>query len=151
MKETKHNTIPFEETIEVGAVIGKKVLTDDGKKIGKVKSLHIHQSDLSVEGVLVDPGMFEPVQYIDKGYIKSITTEGVILKVTPVTDFIDKLVYDSTGKKIGKVIVINRGKKTNTLLSITVKRNDKGDDQIIMADYISVVGEAVMLKEPIED
>lgn len=151
MEETKHKTLAYKDTVEVRMILGNKVLTDKGEKMGKIKAIHIHPKDLSVEGIVVDMGMFQPSKYIDRGYIGTLNNEGAVLKVTPVTEFEGKLVYDSTGKEIGKVKEVNRGKQTNTLLSIKVKCIDGSKDYIIMADYIATVGEAVMLREPVGD
>jgi len=147
METTKHSTLPFKDTIEVSEVVGRKVLTKDGKNIGKVKSVHIHPKDLTVEGIVIDPGFFDAYQYIGADYIGSITDEGVVLKIHPVTDYMGLKVFDFTGKEIGKVKEVNRSKQTNTLLSILVDRSGK-EDLLIRADYIAAAGKNIVLKEP---
>lgn len=150
IEQTKHKSIPLAETVDTRRILGQKVLTHDGKKIGKIKSIHIHPKELTVEGIKVDPGMFEPDHYIDNNYISSLTGMGAVLKVMPVTEYIGLTVYDSLGKKIGKVKDIRRSKLTNKLISIDVDAEGSKEDLVITADYISAIGESVMLKEPCE-
>ena len=147
MESIKSNTLPFKDTIEVSDVVGRKVLTKDGVKIGKVKSVHIHPRDLTIEGIVVDPGFFDPYQFIGAGYIGSMTDEGIVLNIQPVTEYVGVKVFDYTGKEIGKVKDVNRSKQTNTLLSILVDRNGK-EDVLIRADYIATAGKNIVLKEP---
>jgi len=147
METIKHNTLPFKDTIEVSDVVGRKVLTKDGKEIGKVKSVHIHPRELTIEGIVIDPGFFDANQFIGAGYIGSMTDEGIVLNIVPVTEYMGVKVFDFTGKEIGKVKDVNRSKQTNTLLSILVDRSGK-EDVVIRADHIATAGNNIVLKEP---
>jgi sporulation protein YlmC with PRC-barrel domain len=147
MESIKRNTLPFRDTIELSDLVGRKVLTKDGKEIGKVKSVHIHPRELTVEGIVIDPGFFDAYQFIGAGYIGSITEKGVVLNIHPVTEYVGLRVFDFTGKEIGKVKEVYRSKQTNTLLSILVDRSGK-EDVIIRADYIAAAGKNIVLKEP---
>jgi sporulation protein YlmC with PRC-barrel domain len=147
MENIKHHTLPFRDTIEVSEVVGKKVLTKDGKKIGKVHSVHINPTELTVEGIVLDPGFFDVNQYIGANYVSSITNEGVVLNIHPVTEYVGLKVFDFTGKEIGKVKEVNRSQQSNTLLSILVDRSGE-EDVLIRADYIATAGENIVLKEP---
>ena len=147
MENIKYHTLPFRDTIEVSEVVGRKVLTKDGKKIGKVTSVHINPKKLTIEGIVINPGFFDAYQYIGANYIDSITGEGVVLNILPVTEYVGIKVFDYTGKEIGKVKEVNRSKQTNTLLSILVDRSGK-EDVLIRADYIAAAGENIVLKEP---
>lgn len=149
MQETKHKTIPYKDTIEVKQIIGEKVLTHAGKNIGKVKSVHIHPKNLTVEGIVVNQGMFRVDQYFDAGYIETLNLKGVVLKISPIQELVGKEVFDPTGKKIGKVTGINKSKQTNTLISIKVKSEGTDMELVITSDYIAAVAEkTLMLKEP---
>jgi sporulation protein YlmC with PRC-barrel domain len=151
MEQIKHKTLPFEKTVDMYSLIGKKVLAKDGKEIGKVKSFHLHPSDLTVEGIKVDPGWFEADHYIGGNYIQKITNEAIILRMVPVTEYVGLEVHDSEGKKVGKVTSVNRSRKSNRLLSIMVDSDHHDEELQISADYLSAVGHSVMLKEKIED
>jgi len=147
MESLKHNTLPFRDTTDVSNVVGRKVMTKDGKKLGKVKSVHVHPKDLTLEGIVIDPGFFDAYRFIGAGYIKSMTDEGIVLSINPVSEYVGLKVFDSTGKEIGKVKEVNRSKQTNTLLSILVNRKGE-EDVLIRADYIAAVGENIVLKDP---
>jgi len=152
MKETKHKSLPLDEAPDIKEVIGKKVLTNDGKNIGKIRTIRIDPKDLTIEGIEVDTGLFKVDKYIDKNYIKTLTTNGAILKITPIEDVVGLTVYDSTGKSVGQVKSIKRSKKSNRLLSITMVSDlYKGEEVTIDADYIANCGTSCMLKEPIKD
>jgi len=151
MKETKHKSLPLSEAPDIKEVIGKKVLTDSGKNIGKIRTIRIDPKDLTIEGIEVDTGLFKVDKYIDKNYIKTLTEQGAILKITPVDDIVGLTVYDSTGKSVGEIKSIKRSKKTNRLLSITMYSDLYREDVTVDADYIASCGENCILKEPIKD
>ena len=148
MEQTKHTTMTFGKTIDIKRIQGKKVLTSDGKQIGKIKSIHIHPGKLSVEGIIVDPGMFEVDHYIDSTYIKSLSNEGAVLNMNPATEIVGLTVFDSLGKKIGKIEEVNRSKLSNKIISIRVEGSGIDKECKISADYIAAIGTNVMLKEP---
>jgi len=151
MKETKHKSLSLSEAQDIRDVLGKKVLTKDGKNIGKIRTIRIDPKDLTIEGIEVDTGIFKIDQYFGKNYIKTITEQGAILKITPVDDIVGHTVYDSTGKSVGEIKSIKRSKKTNRLLSITMYSDLYKDNVTVDADYIANCGESCILKEPIKD
>ena len=151
MKEIKHKSLSLNESLDIRNALGKKVLTKDGKNIGKIRTIRIDPNDLTIEGIEVDTGLFKIDQYFGKNYIKTITEQGAILKITPVDDIIGHTVYDSTGKSVGEIKSIKRSKKTNKLLSITMYSDLYKEDLTIDADYIASCGVSCILKEPIKD
>jgi len=151
MKETKHKSLSLNEAPDIREIIGKKVLTNDGKNIGKIRTIRIDPKDLTIEGIEVDTGLFKIDQYFGKNYIKTITEQGAILKITPIDDIVGHKVYDSTGKSVGEIKSIKRSKKTNRLLSITMYSDLYKDNVTIDADYVASCGESCILKEPIKD
>lgn len=151
IKETKHKSLSLDKSIDIRNVFGKKVLTKEGKNIGKIRTIRIDPKDLTIEGIEVDTGLFKIDQYFGKNYIKTITEQGAILKITPIDDIIGHSVYDSTGKRVGEIKKIKRSKKTNKLLSVTIYSDLYKEDVTIDADYIATCGESCILKEPIKD
>lgn len=151
IKEIKHKSLSLDKSKDIRDVLGKKVLTKDGKNIGKIRTIRIHPKDLTIEGIEVDTGIFKIDQYFGKNYIKTITEQGAILKITPVDDIIGHTVYDSTGKSVGEIKSIKRSKKTNRLLSITMYSDIYKEDITVDADYIASCGTSCILKEPIKD
>jgi sporulation protein YlmC with PRC-barrel domain len=151
MEQIKHKTLPFEKTLNMQLLIGLKVLSKDGNKIGKIKSIHLHPEDLTVEGIIIDPGWFEADHYVGGSYIEKITEDSIILSMIPVTEYIGLMVHDSDGIKIGKIKAVNRTNNTNKLLSISIDSDHHDEDLIISSDYISAIGHSVMLKEKLSD
>ena len=151
IKETKHKSLSLSKAPDIRDILGKKVLTKNGKNIGKIRTIRIDPKDLTIEGIEVDTGLFKIDQYFGKNYIKTLTEQGAILKITPVDDIVGLVVYDSTGKNVGKIKSIKRSKKTNKLLSITMYSNLYKEDVTIDADYIASCGVSCILKEPIKD
>jgi len=151
MEEIKHKSLPLDKAADIKNILGKKVLTKDGKNIGKIRTIRIDPKDLTIEGIEVDTGLFKIDQYFDKNYIKTITEQGAILKITPVDNIVGNTVFDSTGKSVGEIKSIKRSKKTNKLLSITMYSDIYKENITIDADYIASCGEGCILKEPIKD
>ena len=151
IKEIKHKSLSLDKSKDIRDVLGKKVLTKDGKNIGKIRTIRIHPKDLTIEGIEVDTGIFKIDQYFGKNYIKTITEQGAILKITPVDDIVGHIVYDSTGKRVGEIKSIKRSKKTNRLLSITIYSDIYKGEITVDADYIASCGVSCILKEPIKD
>lgn len=151
LKEIKHKSLPLDQTVEVREILGKKVLANDGKNLGKIRSIRINPTKLTIEGIEVDTGLFKIDKYIGKNYIKTLTDQGAILKITPVDDIVGLEVFDSTGKSIGEIKNIKKSKKTNKLLSITLYSDIYKDDITIDAYYIENCGDSCILKEKIKD
>jgi sporulation protein YlmC with PRC-barrel domain len=151
IKEIKHKSLPLDQTVEVKEILGKKVLATDGKNIGKIRAIRINPTKLTIEGIEVDTGLFKVDKYIGKNYIKTLTEQGAILKITPVDDIVGLEVFDSTGKSVGEIKTIKKSKKTNKLLSITMYSDLYKDDITIDAHYIETCGDSCMLKEKIKD
>jgi len=151
MKETKHKSLSLSEAPDIRDILGKKVLTKDGKNIGKIRTIRVDPKDLTIEGIEVDTGLFRIDQYFGKNYIKTITEQGAILKITPVDDIVGHTIFDSTGKSVGEIKSIKRSKKTNKLLSVTMYSDLYKENVTIEADYIASCGESCILKEPIKD
>jgi sporulation protein YlmC with PRC-barrel domain len=151
MKVIKHTSRKIEQTVKVSTIQGKKVLTKDGRKIGTLKNIHIDPKNLSIEGVHVKGGIFGTDRYIGKGYIQSMTEQGVILSIVPVEEYIGLSVFDSRGKKIGKVWQVQRSRKTNTLVGIIVDRGLFGGKKIAFSGkHIKTLGKNIVLKVAID-
>ena len=151
MKEIKHKSLPLNKSVEVKEILGKKVLAKNGKNIGKIRSIRINPNKLTIEGIEVDTGIFKVDRYIGKNYIKTLTSQGAILKIDPIDDVVGLEVFDATGKSIGEIKSIKTSKKTNKLLSITLY-SDLYEDQItIDGHYIETCGDSCILKEPIDE
>jgi sporulation protein YlmC with PRC-barrel domain len=151
IKEIKHKSLPLDKSVEIKNILGKKVLTKDGKNIGKIRSVRINPDQLTIEGIEVDTGLFRVDRYIGKNYIKKITEQGAMLKIDPIDEIVGHEVFDSTGKSIGEIKSVKRSKKTNKLLQIIVYSDIYKDNIEIDSYYIENCGDSCILKEPIGD
>jgi sporulation protein YlmC with PRC-barrel domain len=149
--EIKHQSKPLAKTVEVSKVIGKTVISKDGRKLGTIQNVHIHPTNLTVEGIRVKRGMFAMDDYIGREYIQSLTQSGAVLKILPVKELMGLVVYDLNGKKLGKVKAITRSKKTNSIVSFTVERGFRKEDAVFSGKDIKEVGKGVILKVPFKD
>ena len=60
--------------------------------------------------------------FIGKEFFKSDTDDAIMLKIDPVVGLIGKQVYDSTGKRLGKVVGVKRKGTGNSYSEILVKK-----------------------------
>jgi len=135
-----------DETLDLKSIIGRKVLTKKGEKIGKIQAVHINPSDFKLEGITVDkPGLVEN-DYIGRNYIQAINQEGAFLKITPLSEYLDKKVFDARGRKIGKVKEIKRSRKTNKIITLVVGRGLLKGDLIVPSKMIGSINDAIVLK-----
>lgn len=149
MVEIKHKSTPIEKTEALKKAFGKKVIAKNGSLVGYVGEVYIHPKRLTLEAIRIDKSLtFE--NHIGKNYIKSITEEGVILKITPITEYIGNIVLDKTGKKVGKVKGVRRSKKTNKILSIIIGRGITKDDLMVTTKFIDQIDKKVLLNTKIE-
>jgi len=151
IKEIKHKSLALNKSVEVKNILGKKVLSKDGKTIGKIRSIRINPTKLTIEGIEVDTGLFKVDKYIGKNYVKTLTEQGAILKINPVDDVVGLQVFDATGKSVGEIKTIKTSKKTNKLLSITLYSDLYKDQITIDGHYIETCGDSCILKEPIDE
>jgi len=144
MLEIRHKSAPLSETIDVSEIVGSKVLAKNGRRIGRVRAVHIHPTKLTVEGIWVGN------EYIGSDYVDSLTDEGVVLSITPLDKMIGLKVYNSNGKKVGKVVEIERSKKTNNFKSIAVSCGLLKDPMMVDRDFVKDIGHNIILNKPME-
>lgn len=101
-------------------IFGKKIITIKGEFFGKVKDL-VAEKD-KILGVIVKTKSREI--FIDFCYINDLYSKSLMLKISPAFRVIGMKVYDSVGKKLGKVVDIEQiNETTNEIDKIIVKKN----------------------------
>ena len=148
MKEARHKQI--EGTVNANDIKGTRVLTNQGKEIGKVAELRLDPQELHLAGILIKRGLIEEDLFVGSEYIKGISDKGVVLKMTPYTELVGMKVFDINGKEIGKVKQVNRFDKTNGVVSIVVDRGFGKRDLLIQKESIDTVGENIILAQSTE-
>ena len=104
-----------------GDLKGMKVVDWEGTVIGKIKDLEINMINNSIQSIIVHQGFFKHDTKILVEYIDKFEKDMVFLKITPVTKLVGKMVFDSCGKEVGKIVEVVRVGETNVLKDIVVK------------------------------
>ncbi len=110
-------TKKLDKTRMFSSYIGKRVYSKKGMFVGIV--LDVILKDGSMIGVLVKANK---KIFIGKEFFKSDTENAIMLKIDPVTEIIGKTVYDSTGKRLGKVVGLKRKTTGNNYSELLVKK-----------------------------
>lgn len=149
MAEFKNVSKTKEKTLKLSD-LGKDVIDKKGDRIGRLKEIHIDPEELTIEGISIDNGVFLDNDYVGKDYIAGMSENAVTLTITPLSQYLNMEVVDSEGKSVGNVIGVNRVRKTNTAISITVDRGLRKDDIIIADNYIKEISKKIMLSIPVD-
>ncbi len=142
----KHKSANTKNTVDITKIIGKKVLSKSGKMMGFIETLQVNPKKLTIEGIWIDKGLIDTPDYIGSNYISRLNGKGAILHIDPITEVKGKIVYDSKGRKIGKVSSVNRTKKTNSLSAIIIDRGLIKKPLKLSVSKIKNIGKNIMLK-----
>jgi len=114
ISQTDRNILKFESIIDY---IGKKVVSKSGKTIGTIRDVLF--TEKGVKGFIIH--RFFTRFYIDNAYFNTIGKQAM-LSINPAILLAGKVVFDADGKRLGKVVNVNRKNKSNDFESITVKK-----------------------------
>ena len=126
------------------SVLGSKVISQSGEIVGIVED--VVYNGYSIKGFLVKTPAFRKNVFIDKSFLDRFSVKGVMLNIDPVTTFIGKVVFDLSGRNIGKVTKVNRKDDLNIFNSLTVKKGVFGKEILISKSYVAVIKKNVILK-----
>ncbi len=127
LKELLHQKPPIllsksvtklDHTLSVRDYLHKKVYSTSGDYVGKIYDLVLYENQLM--GLLVHG---RKRLFIDINYCTASAVDSIILKIDPVTMLKGKIVFDSRGKRIGKVSAIERKSVKNECENLLVKKN----------------------------
>ena len=108
------NILKFES---IRDYLGKKVVSKSGKTIGSIREVLF--TDNGIKGIIVYR-LFSRF-YVDKSFFNTVGNKAM-LSINPVMLLKRKEVFDLDGKRLGKVVKVNRKNNTNDFDSITVKK-----------------------------
>lgn len=145
MKEIRQTNKEFNSGIKVNELKGKKVMALNGKEIGKITELRLDPKSYNLDGIEMDRGFFGLDTFIGRHYIDSLTNEGAVLNMTPVTDYKGLHVLDSTGKEVGKVKEVRTEGSTNNISAIVVHTGMLNNDVVFSKSDVKSVGDSIML------
>lgn len=125
--------------------LGKKVYSKSGILLGRIRDIHLTGGVLAAIYVV---GKRKTM--IDSEFIHSDTGESVMLTIDPCTYLIGKQVFDAEGRRLGKVIDIDRTTNANTFQFLLIKRWIFSKPQPIPKSDIEVQRTNIILKRAIE-
>ncbi|MBN1275725.1 PRC-barrel domain-containing protein [Candidatus Woesearchaeota archaeon] len=108
----------MDNTTTVKDYFGKKVYSTSGDYVGRVYDVVLYEG--AYVGLLVQG---RRKLFIDKDYCEPETVDNIILKVDPVTMLRGKVVFDSEGKRLGRVVGFERTGVRNTCDTILVRKS----------------------------
>jgi sporulation protein YlmC with PRC-barrel domain len=121
--------------------LGKKVYSKKGDFLGYVKDVMFKGN--IIQGILIKG---KRKIFVDKEYFEHESENAFVLSIDPVVCLIGKQVFDSSGKRIGKVIDIKRKTNANVYSEIIVKKVFYKRAFSILKEDISVAKENIILK-----
>ena len=98
--------------------IGKKVYSTSGDYVGRVRDVVFTQG--SIAGLIIQG---RRKLFIHKDYTQPEIVDAIILTIDPVTHLKGKIVFDSNGRRLGRVKDIERSTVANECDHLLVKRN----------------------------
>ncbi len=107
----------FEGLKGLKSYLGKKVFSKSGAYVGRISDVYTKNN--SMRGILVKSRV---KIFFDKDYIHTDSPDAIMLSIDPVTHIIGRVVFDSEGRKLGKVIGLERKDNSNSYSSIVVKK-----------------------------
>ncbi len=137
--------IPIAETLNLGDILGRKVLSNKGQVIGHAKEIRLNPKTQTLEGVVIKTSSGKLI-YMGESYLENISHDGLILKIEPSIFTIEKKVITFEGKIIGKVVKVNRRGEKNDIKSIVLGSMLKRKTEIPIS-AIKKISKNIMLKE----
>src|SRR3989344_1498174 len=135
----------LEDTLNLSNSLNVRVISKNGRIIGKASQIRINPSKMSLEGILVSRGNFKKPIYIGISYVKRISHKSFILKMEPSILIKGRKVLDSKGKKVGNIKNIVRNGHSIEIREIVVT-SPLRKDIILNRTKIKTIGESVILK-----
>lgn len=142
ISQTDKNILKFES---IKDYLGKKVVSKSGKTIGSV--MDVLFTDKGIKGVIVYK-LFTSF-YVDKAFFNTVDNKAM-LSIDPVPLLKGKQVFDLDGKKLGKVVKVNRKNNNNDFESLTVRKRFFSKSIRIPKSEIDVMKNNIILNKAYE-
>ena len=151
MQEIRQINKVYNSGIKVNELKGKKVMALNGKEVGKIMEVRLDPTSLNLDGIEMDRGFFGLDTFVGRNYIESLSMDGAVLNMTPVSDYKGLNVFDSNGKEVGKVKEIRTEGRTNNISAIVVGTGMLKNDAIFSKSDVKSVGESIMLNKVFDE
>jgi len=138
VSDKEKNVLKFESMRDY---VGKQVVSKSGEQIGTI--VDVLFTDKGVKGIVVASGPFSRF-YVDLSFFSTISDKAM-LTINPVILLVGKEVFDSDGKKLGRVSTIKRKGNSNDLEAVVVKKRIYSKGIQIPASDIDVMKKNIIL------
>lgn len=145
MQEIRKMSKEYDSGVRAHELKGKKVLASNGKDIGTIQEIRLDPKTMDLDGIEIDRGFFGNDTFIGRKYITSLSGDGAVLNMTPVTDYKGLKVFDSTGKDVGTVKEVRTEGDTNNISAIVVGTGILTNDVVFSKSDVRGVGDSIML------
>lgn len=134
------------DTVSARHFLGKKVYSTSGDHVGRVHDVVLKNNALA--GLLV---VGKKLLFIDYEYCTSGAVDGIVLKIDPVTMLKGKIVFDSQGRKLGKVKSIERENNKNYCSKLVVRKGLFSRPRLIPYDEVEVSKKNIILSRAYDE
>ena len=124
-------------------LLGKAVIDESGLSIGVSEKVLIDKKNLDFVGISVDKGLLNKGLTIGKDYIEKVTPYAIFLKIRVAYELKGMEVFDSFGKKVGKVKEVKLVGNKNIIKSLTISSGFKSFN--ILPGFIDKIGYNILL------
>lgn len=124
----------------------KKIISHSGNPCGRILDIFIQDGKLA--GFAVIRGF--RTYFIGSEFVENDSGEAVVLSIEPVYLLIGKSVFDSEGRRLGRLNRLVRNDRSNEFAAIVVKRKFYTPGMTIPASHIAVSKHNIVLKETLE-
>ena len=151
MQEIRQLNKEYDTGVRTHEMRGKKVLDLNGKEVGTIMDIRLDPKTLDLDGIEMDRGFFGRDTFIGRKYITSLSKDGAVLNMTPVTDYKGLKVFDSSGKEVGTVKEIRTDRHTNGISAIVVGTGILKNDVVFAKSNVKGVGESILLNVLVDE
>ncbi|HLC78853.1 MAG TPA: PRC-barrel domain-containing protein [archaeon] len=145
MQEIRQMNKEYDSGVKAHELKGKKVRASNGKEIGTIQEIRLDPKTMDLDGIEIDRGFFGMDTFIGKKYISSLSEDGAVLNMSPVSDYKGLKVFDSSGKEVGTVKEVRTEAHTNNVSAIVVGTGILKNDAVFSKSDVKGVGESIML------
>ncbi len=151
MQEITQMNKEYDSGVRMQKIIGKKVLASNGKDLGTIMEIRLDSQTLNLDGIEMDRGFFGTDTFIGRKYISSLSRDGAVLNMNPVTDYKGLKVFDSSGKSVGIVKEVRTDGATNDISALVVGTGLLSNDVVFSKSDVKDVGESIMLNVLVDE
>jgi sporulation protein YlmC with PRC-barrel domain len=141
----------YDTGINAHDLMGKKVRAANGKEIGRLMGVRFDSKTFDLDGIEIDRGFFGRDTFIGKKYISSLSLDGAVLNMSPVSDYKGLKVFDASGKEVGAVKEIRTSGSTNNISAVVVGTGFFKNDAVFSKSDIKGVGESILLNVIVDE